>query len=110
MRLLLALSDRKDWPVTLLLVTSGLKDRTLRLLLTASDLKDWSVRLPVSPSENKDERAAYVRRLRPHFEDDPLYVAVLPSAAEKHIKTMMTLDQVKIEFATPISKTSLKRN
>ena len=110
MRLLLALSDRKDWPVTLPLVTSGLKDRTLRLLLTASDLKDWPVRLPVSSSENKDERAAYVRRLKAHFEDDPRYVTVLQSAVEKLIKTMMTLDQVKVELATPISKTSLKRN
>ena len=60
MRLPFALSDLKDWPVTLPLVTSGLKDRTLRLLLTASDLKDWPVRLPASSSENEDERAAYV--------------------------------------------------
>ena len=106
----MALSDRKGLPVTLPLVTSGLKDRILRLLLTASDLKDWPVRLPVSSSENEDERTAYVRRLKAHLKDDPGYVTVLPRAVEKHIKTMMTLHQVKIEFATPISKTSLKRN
>ena len=92
------------------LATSGLKDRTLRLLLTTSDLKDWPVRLPVSSSENEGERAAYVRKLKANFEDDTRWATVLPSVVEKHIKFMMTMHQVKIEFATPTSKTSLKRN
>ena len=68
------------------------------------------MRLPVSSSANEDERTAYVKRLKAHLKDDPDYVTVLPRAVVKHIKTMMTLHQVKIESVTPISKTSLKRN
>ena len=68
------------------------------------------MRLPVTSNEIEDQRATYLRRLKTHSEDEPRQATVPPNAVEKHKKTMVTLHQVKIELATPTSKTPLKKN